>query len=97
FAEKVGTFINHAGLAQSIERSIRSPGEARPDGRILWELAGRRGLFHAASLRTEIGVQIESLAALRHASLGATGRLLHEGPPADAPASPNAPAAVAAR
>jgi NADH-quinone oxidoreductase subunit G len=99
FAERDGTFINHAGLAQTIERSIRSPGEARPDGRILWELAGRKGLFHAPTLRTEIGVQIESLAALRHASLGATGRLLHEGPPTEAPASSSAPAAgaVAAR
>jgi NADH-quinone oxidoreductase subunit G len=80
FAEKDGTFINHAGLAQGIERAIRSPGEARPDGRILWELAGRRGLFHAPTLRTEIGSEIEALAALRSNSLGPTGRLLSEGP-----------------
>jgi NADH-quinone oxidoreductase subunit G len=91
FAEKDGTFINHAGLAQGIERAIRSPGEARPDGRILWELAGRRGLFHAPTLRTEIASEIESLAALRSESLGPTGRLLSEGPVDDIAAAPGAP------
>src|SRR5690606_34446187 len=45
FAEKEGTFINAHGLAQTIQRSVRGPGESRPDGRILWELSGRRGLF----------------------------------------------------
>src|SRR5262249_41436242 len=54
FAEKDGTFVNHAGLAQAIHRAIQSPGEAWPDGRILMELAERRGLFHAPSLRQEL-------------------------------------------
>ena len=80
FVEKDGTFINHAGLAQTIERSVRCPGEARPDGRILWDLAGRRGLFHAATVRIEIGSEIPALAALRSPSLGLAGRLLSEGP-----------------
>ena len=77
FVEKEGTFINHAGLAQTIERSVRGPGESRPDGRILWDLAGRRGLFHAATVRAEIGSEIESLgrfAARRR--WGRPGRLL---------------------
>jgi NADH-quinone oxidoreductase subunit G len=79
FAEKDGTFVNHAGLAQEIHRSIRAPGDAWPDGRILWELAGRRGLFHAATLRTEMGTEIEALAALRAGRLGTLGSLLSEG------------------
>ncbi len=54
FAERDGTFVNHAGLAQAIKRSIRSPEEARPDGRILWDLSGRTGLFNASVLRKEI-------------------------------------------
>jgi NADH-quinone oxidoreductase subunit G len=90
FVEKDGTFINHAGLAQTIERSVRGPGESRPDGRILWDLAGRRGLFHAATVRAEIGSEIESLAAFRSPTLGPTGRLLSEGP-----ASENSPKAAA--
>ncbi len=90
FVEKDGTFINHAGLAQTIERSVRGPGESRPDGRILWDLAGRRGLFHAATVRAEIGSEIESLAAFRSPTLGPTGRLLSEGP-----APENSPKAAA--
>lgn len=64
FAERDGTFVNHAGLAQAIKRSIRSPEEARPDGRILWDLAGRTGLFNANLLRQEIAQEIPALAAL---------------------------------
>jgi NADH-quinone oxidoreductase subunit G len=89
FAEKDGTFVNHAGLAQEIHRAVRGPGESWPDGRILWELAGRRGLFHTPTVRTEIGTEIEALAALRPGRLGSLGRLLSEGP-----AAPSASAAA---
>lgn len=64
FAERDGTFVNHAGLAQTIHRSIRSPEDARPDGRILWELSNRKGLFNGNVLRKEIGEAVKSLAAL---------------------------------
>ncbi|WP_437226496.1 molybdopterin-dependent oxidoreductase [Planctomicrobium sp. SH661] len=73
FAERDGTFVNHSGLAQEIHRSIRSPGNARPDGRILWELTGRTGLFHAGNLRVEIGNAIPALAALTPGKLGELG------------------------
>jgi NADH-quinone oxidoreductase subunit G len=73
FAERDGTFVNHAGLAQGIKRAIRGPGEARPDGRILWELAGRRGLLNVALLRQEIGEKIESLRPLAAGRLGEHG------------------------
>jgi NADH-quinone oxidoreductase subunit G len=73
FAERDGTFVNHAGLAQEIRRSMRGPGEARPDGRILWDLAGRRGLFNAAQLRREMGEAIESLRPLASGQLGDHG------------------------
>jgi NADH-quinone oxidoreductase subunit G len=78
FAEKDGTFINHAGLAQAIYRAIRDPDDARPDGRILWDLAGRRGLFHAANLRREIARTIPALQALIVGELGEYGVLLSE-------------------
>ena len=64
FAEREGTFVNHAGLAQAIKRSIRSPEDARPDGRILWDLSGRKGLFNANVCRNEIAQEIPALAAL---------------------------------
>lgn len=76
FAERDGTFVNHAGLAQEIHKSVRSPGNARPDNRILWELTGRTGLFHAGNLRKEIAEQIPGLAALQGGKLGELGVLL---------------------
>jgi NADH-quinone oxidoreductase subunit G len=80
FAERDGTFVNHAFLAQSIQRSIHGPGSARPDGRILWELAGRRGLFNLAALRREMGEAIPVLAALSSGEIGPLGvRLAAEG------------------
>jgi NADH-quinone oxidoreductase subunit G len=76
FAERDGTFVNHAGLAQEIHRAIRGPGEARPDGRILWDLAGRRGLFNGALLRREMGEAIEAFAPLTAGQLGEHGIML---------------------
>jgi NADH-quinone oxidoreductase subunit G len=76
FAEREGAFVNHAGLAQHLYRAIRSPGEARPDGRILWDLSGRRGLFDATALRREIGESIPELQPLVAGELGPLGVML---------------------
>ncbi len=73
FAERDGTFVNHAGLAQEIHRAIRSPGEAKPDGRILWDLAGRRGLFNPALLRKEMSALIKGFGPLGVEKLGEYG------------------------
>jgi NADH-quinone oxidoreductase subunit G len=82
FAERDGTFVNHAGLAQEIRRSIRSPGEARPDGRILWDLAGRRGLLHLALLRREMSELVQGFGPLAAGELGEYGvRLAPDGAP----------------
>ncbi|MDA1210889.1 MAG: molybdopterin-dependent oxidoreductase [Planctomycetota bacterium] len=88
FAERDGTFVNHAGLAQPIKRAIHSPEEARPDNRILWELAGRRGLFNAGRLRNEIAEHISALQALTH-PLGEFGVML------DTPGKPTNASVVA--
>jgi NADH-quinone oxidoreductase subunit G len=73
FAEKDGTYVNHAGLAQSASAAVRAPGEARADGRILMELAGRTGLFNAMALRKEIGAAIPELSVLGSGDLGDQG------------------------
>jgi NADH-quinone oxidoreductase subunit G len=78
FAEREGVFVNHACLAQEVHRSIRTPDGARPDGRILWDLAGRRGLYNAAALRKEIAQQIPAFAAFGQGVLGEFGVLLNE-------------------
>jgi NADH-quinone oxidoreductase subunit G len=73
FAERDGTFVNHAGLAQEIHKSIRSPGEAKPDGRILWDLAERRGLLNVAAIRQEMAEKIEALRPLGESASGDYG------------------------
>ena len=78
FAERDGTFVNYTGLAQEIRRAIRGPDGARPDGRILWDLTGRTGLFNAAALRKEMAEQIPALAAFAQGTLGDYGVMLNE-------------------
>jgi len=73
FAERDGSFVNHAGLAQEIRRAIRGPGEARPDVRILWELSGRQGLVNLPVLRREMAETIENLRPLTVGKLGEYG------------------------
>lgn len=73
FAERDGCVVNHSGLAQEIHRAVHGPDDARPDGRILWELAGRTGLFNASRVRKEIGEAIPALAALAVGALGEYG------------------------
>ena len=78
WAEKDGTFVNHKGLAQAIHRALRGPEEARPDARILMELAERHGMFHAPTLRKEIAAAVPALAALSVGELGELGVMLDQ-------------------
>ena len=73
FAERDGTYVNHSGLAQAACGAVRCPGDARADGRILMELAERKGLYNAMTLRKEIGKAIPGLAALAVGDLGELG------------------------
>lgn len=73
FAERDGTYVNHSGLAQASQASIRPPEQARADGRILMELVGRSGLFNATALRKEIGSKVPELSAIAVGELGEHG------------------------
>jgi NADH-quinone oxidoreductase subunit G len=73
YLERDGTYVNFKGLAQAVRPIVRSPGDARSDGRILSELCERRGLFNAKLLRQEIAAKIPSLAALSVGDLGTEG------------------------
>ena len=59
FAEKEGTFVNHAGLAQSLKRAIRPPGECRTEGKVFFDLLGRRGLVRMEDIRKEMAAEVE--------------------------------------
>lgn len=87
FAEKDGTFVNHAGLAQALHWAVRSPEEVRTDGRIFLDLAQRRGLVHVPTLRAELARDVPYFAALAHGDPGAHGvRLTTVKTPETAPA-----------
>lgn len=76
FAEKDGTFVNHAGLAQAIHRAVQPPGEARSDARIFMDLLERRGLPHAPTLRAELASEVPYFAPLKNGQLDPLGVFL---------------------
>jgi NADH-quinone oxidoreductase subunit G len=73
FAEKDGTFVNHAGLAQEIHWAVRPPGHARTDGQVFLDLLQRRGLVHVPTLRQELAAEIPFFAPLAAGKLGPGG------------------------
>jgi NADH-quinone oxidoreductase subunit G len=76
YAEKDGTFINHAGLAQAIHWAIRSPHECPTDGQVFLDLLERRGLVHVPTLRKEMAREIPFFARLAENELGDHGIML---------------------
>jgi NADH-quinone oxidoreductase subunit G len=77
FAEKDGTFVNHAGLAQAIRWAVTPTGECRTDGQVFLDLLERRGLLHAPTLRKELAQEVPFFAALA-GDLGEHGVFLGE-------------------
>jgi NADH-quinone oxidoreductase subunit G len=73
WAEKDGTFINHAGLAQAIRWAVTPPAEVRPDGQVFLDLLERRGLIHAPTIRAELAKEVPYFAALEQVDLGEHG------------------------
>ncbi len=64
WAEKDGTFVNHAGLAQAIKKAAHAPGESRSEGQVYADLMGRRGLLHADTVRSEMAAVVPALAGM---------------------------------
>jgi NADH-quinone oxidoreductase subunit G len=64
FAEKDGTFVNQAGLAQAVRWAVTPSEDCRSDGQIFLDLLGRRGLVHAPSLRAELAREVAYFARL---------------------------------
>jgi NADH-quinone oxidoreductase subunit G len=77
FAEKDGTFVNHGGLAQSFTWAIRPPKEIRTDGQVFLDLLERKGLWHGATVRSEMAQEIEVFASLAGANADEDGVLLN--------------------
>ena len=64
FAERAGTWVNVASRAQSFEAAIRPPAGVWPEGRLYWNMLGRRGLYDPASVRRQIAESSSALSVL---------------------------------
>jgi NADH-quinone oxidoreductase subunit G len=73
FSEKEGTYVNHAGLAQSTVAGCVPLRGMRTDGQVFLDLLGRKGLVRAEEIRKEIGKTVSALAALAQGSTGEFG------------------------
>ncbi len=78
WAEKDGTFVNHAGLAQAIHWGVTPTGEVRTDGQVFLDLLERRGLAHAPTLRKELAAEVPYFSPLAGGDLGEYGILLEK-------------------
>ena len=76
WAEKDGTFVNHADLAQAIRWGVTPTGECRTDGQVFLDLLERRGLVHVPTLRKELAAAVPYFAPLAGGDLGEYGILL---------------------
>ena len=73
FAEKDGCFVNHADLAQAIHWAVRPERFGKTDGQVFLDLAQRRGLVHAETIRKELAAEIPFFAPLAVGDLGEHG------------------------
>jgi NADH-quinone oxidoreductase subunit G len=73
WAEKEGTFVNHAGLAQAIHWAVVPTSEVRTDGQVFLDLLERRGLLHAPTLRRELATEVPYFAPLAGGEPGEYG------------------------
>ncbi|MBY0525797.1 MAG: molybdopterin-dependent oxidoreductase [Gemmataceae bacterium] len=76
FAEKEGTFVNHAGLAQGLRRAVKPPAECHTDGQVFLDLMERRGLVHAPTIRAELARDVPFFAPLASGTIDALGVML---------------------
>jgi len=64
FAERAGTWVNVAHHAQSFRQAIRPPAGVWPEGRLFWNMLGRRGLYDATAVRQQIAASSPAFTAL---------------------------------
>jgi NADH-quinone oxidoreductase subunit G len=64
FAERGGTWVNVAHRAQSFAPAIRAPAGVWPEGRLYWNMLGRRGLYDPTAVRQQIAGSTAAFAAL---------------------------------
>lgn len=63
FAEREGSYVNHADRLQLVARAIRPPVGAWVEGQLLWRLLERPGLYNAKKVRTEMAQEVPAFHA----------------------------------
>lgn len=58
FAERAGSFVNHADRLQSVDWAVRPPAGVYTDGQLYWRLLARNGLYQADVVRRELAAEI---------------------------------------
>ena len=58
FAEKEGSYVNHAGLLQTTEAAVRPPGACHVEGQVFQDLLERSGLYRADDVRAELAAEV---------------------------------------
>ncbi|MBA4188999.1 MAG: ferredoxin [Planctomycetaceae bacterium] len=71
--EKDGTYVNHAGLAQTFVRSVKPPTEIRTELQLAFDMLGRKGLVQAAAIRAELAKAVPFFAGLAAKELPTNG------------------------
>jgi NADH-quinone oxidoreductase subunit G len=64
WAEREGSFVNHAGVLQAFAAAISPPEGAQRDGQYLYTLSGDEGLFRAAKVRERMAAEMPEMAKL---------------------------------
>ena len=73
WVEKTGSYVNHDRFLQGTHRVVRAPGDARSEGRIFWELAGRERLYHAGDVLEELAGKMAFFAPCAEGVVGELG------------------------
>lgn len=63
FAERAGSYVNHANHLQSFDWAVRPPAGVWTEGQIFWRLLGMSGLYDARTVMAEIAATIPFFAA----------------------------------
>ncbi|MBW3596291.1 MAG: 2Fe-2S iron-sulfur cluster binding domain-containing protein [Planctomycetes bacterium] len=72
FAEREGSFVNHADRLQSFKWAIRPPASVMVEGRLYWRLLGEKGLYNARQVMLEMAGEFNYFAPA-HREIPETG------------------------
>ena len=74
--EKAGTFVNHAGFAQTFPAAVRPPTETKTELQLANDLLGKKGLVQAASVRADVASAMPAFKSLAEVTIPKSGRKL---------------------